>query len=364
VYICLIRHAVRSGKTTPRDADKYHERTAVKKYFPNKIILSPRIDEKMTIEQILADVKSDRKKKVIFDCDAGNEIDDQYALAYALSCKRFDVISISASQFKNTALVPNRHEGMLEGYREVKRVLALIGREDVPVYRGVGGKLSAFDEDALLPEVIPVDCEAVDNIIKTAKESDEIVYIMVTGCATNISSAIAKDPTIKDNICVMWMGCSCPDMGGAAEFNLGQDRFAGRYLMNCGVPLVWLPTVSTDATKGTQTLKTGRRFLENAFTGDDAASRYFRCELPLEHDGGYDEDPEGWWHIFWDVAAPAALETPELCEFEEVEIPRIRGDEMFSFGEEGRPKALMFVKFKDPMEVLDNMAKGICTLVK
>ena len=35
----------------------------------------------MTLEQIIADIKSDRVKKVIFDADAGNEIDDQYAIA-------------------------------------------------------------------------------------------------------------------------------------------------------------------------------------------------------------------------------------------------------------------------------------------
>ncbi|MBS5726136.1 MAG: hypothetical protein KHW59_10245, partial [Clostridiales bacterium] len=34
----------------------------------------------MTIEQILADIKSGRRKKVILDTDAYNEIDDQYAI--------------------------------------------------------------------------------------------------------------------------------------------------------------------------------------------------------------------------------------------------------------------------------------------
>ena len=322
-----------------------------------------RVVKIMTLEQILADIKSDRVKKVIFDADAGNEIDDQYALAYAISCEKFDVLSVSASQFLNTALVPDRKEGMMEGYREIKRVLNLIGREDIPVYMGVGDALESPNPGEKCPDVIPVDCEAVDNIISTAKSSDEIVYIMVTGCATNISSAIAKDPTIKDNICVLWMGCAYPDMGAASEFNLGQDRFAGRYLMNCGVPMVWLPTESIDATWGTQTLKEGRAFLENGFSTDTAAGRYFRSELPLEHDGGYDEDPDGWWHIFWDVAAPAILEKPDLCQLEIVDIPRIRGDEVYNFGEPDRPRAIMFRKFTDPKAILDDMIKGINKII-
>ena len=159
------------------------------------------------------------------------------------------------------------------------------------------------------------------------------------------------------------MGCANPDTGSASEFNLGQDRYAGRYLMNSGVPLVWLPTTSVDPTKGTQTLIDGRAFLERSFTGENEASLYFRSELPREHDSGYDEDAENWWHIYWDVAAPALLETPEACELEIVEIPRIRGDEVYSFGEAERPSAIMFVKFYDPKAVLDNMARGINSII-
>ena len=36
------------------------------------------------IEEILFDLKSDRKKKVILDTDAYNEIDDQFAIAYTV----------------------------------------------------------------------------------------------------------------------------------------------------------------------------------------------------------------------------------------------------------------------------------------
>ena len=38
----------------------------------------------MTMEQILADIRSDRIKKVIHDADMGIEMDDQYALAFCL----------------------------------------------------------------------------------------------------------------------------------------------------------------------------------------------------------------------------------------------------------------------------------------
>lgn len=317
----------------------------------------------MTLQEILNDIKSDRVKKVIFDCDAGNEIDDQYALAYALSCSKLEVLGVTASQFENTALVPTREAGMIEGYNEAKRVLKLIGREDVPVYYGYGAKVDSPDHDERCPDVIPGECEGVDFIIETAKAAEELLYVLVTGCATNISSAIAKDPTIKDKICVVWMGSNVPDSDDAAEFNLCQDLTAGRYLLNCGVNLVWIPTISEDKTKGSQTLITGRAFFEESFADTDEASRFFRCDLPREHDGGYDEEPETWWHIFWDVAAPAVLETPELCKLEIVTVPRIRGDVCFNYGEEGRPEAILLEKFTDPKAVLCNMAKGINKII-
>ena len=35
----------------------------------------------MTLQEILADIKSPRKKKVILDTDTFNEVDDQFAVA-------------------------------------------------------------------------------------------------------------------------------------------------------------------------------------------------------------------------------------------------------------------------------------------
>lgn len=45
----------------------------------------------MNIVDILRDIKSGRKKKVILDTDAYNEADDQYALAYCRMSGRIDL---------------------------------------------------------------------------------------------------------------------------------------------------------------------------------------------------------------------------------------------------------------------------------
>ena len=317
-----------------------------------------------SLEEILEDLKSDRVKKVIFDADAGNEIDDQYSLAHALSCEKFDVISTSASQFLNTALVPDRAAGMMEGYNEIKRVLALLGREDIPVYKGVGNTTTKPDDSGIkYPTVIPIASDASNNIINTVKNSNEIIYIIVTGCATNVACALARDLSIKDKICVIWLGGNHLDIGAAGEFNFSQDPSAARYMMNTGVPMIWLPAMSNDATKGTQVLKTNKAFLDKAFPGEDEISRFFGGELVVEHDFSFKLIPDKWQHTFWDVAAPIVLEHPELCEFEIIETPRIRGDEVYNI-EEGRPKAIILNRITDPQKALDYMAEGINTFAK
>lgn len=51
----------------------------------------------MNIVDILRDIKSGRKKKVILDTDAYNEADDQYALAYCRMSGRIDLAAVNAA---------------------------------------------------------------------------------------------------------------------------------------------------------------------------------------------------------------------------------------------------------------------------
>ena len=55
----------------------------------------------MTLNEILEDLRSDRVKKVIMDCDAYNDIDDQYAIAFALGSDKMDVLGVNAVLFNN-----------------------------------------------------------------------------------------------------------------------------------------------------------------------------------------------------------------------------------------------------------------------
>ena len=58
----------------------------------------------MTREEMLADIKSGRRKKLILDTDTYNEIDDQFALTWCYLSDNIDLMAVNAAPFNN----PNR----------------------------------------------------------------------------------------------------------------------------------------------------------------------------------------------------------------------------------------------------------------
>ena len=287
----------------------------------------------MTIYEILDDIHSDRVKKVIIDSDTYNEMDDQYAIAYGIGCEKLKVDSLCATLFNNPRC-DGFADGMEKSYAEILHLLSVIGR-DVPTYKGCAAPLTVNDETIREADMAP----AVENIIKTARESDEIVYVIALASITNIAAAIMLAPDIKEKICVIWVGCNCLENGAGGEFNFGQDPKAGQYVLSCGVPLVLLPAIG-DVGHGTQVLIGNKCNLDEAFTGDHPIDRFFRDDLPSSCDIEYAEKPNTWWHVFWDIAGPAVLSIPEAFDLEIMDAPRIRGDWTYAIGEPDRPKMI------------------------
>ena len=154
----------------------------------------------MTVYEILDDIKSGRRKKVILDTDTYNEIDDQYALAYCYFADSIDLLSVNAAPFYNDNST-GYEDGMLKSYDEIHRVLRLCDKDyTTPVFKGSATTVELSGTY--------VDSPAARNIIDTVKASDEIVYVLAIGAITNVTSAIMMDPSIKDNMCVMWLGAN------------------------------------------------------------------------------------------------------------------------------------------------------------
>ena len=138
---------------------------------------------------------------MILDTDAYNEIDDQYAIAYMLHSPNLHVEAICAAPFFNPH-AESPADGMEKSYNEILNLLTLAGREDMKkvVYRG--------STDYLPDENTPVLSDAANAIVRSARAHtpENPLYVAAIGAITNVASALLIDPTIAENIVIVWLG--------------------------------------------------------------------------------------------------------------------------------------------------------------
>ncbi len=269
----------------------------------------------MNIREILADIKSDRKKKVILDTDTYNEVDDQYALAYCYLSEKMDLMSVNAAPFHNERS-ESFADGMERSYNEIHRILKLTDPGyATPVFRGSTERIS--DIGAY------VESPACNNLIKTVRESDEIIYVLAIGAITNVASAIMKAPDIKNNMCVIWLGAHELGFDSIFEFNLRQDLAASQNFVNSGVPMLLCPAccVTSHLTADIETVRGLRGYNELCDYLSEITEQTFIDE----------GSPEGWARVIWDIAAPAVVECPECAEIEIIKAPVFTDDYHHAF---------------------------------
>ena len=279
----------------------------------------------MTLEQILADLKSDRVKKCILDSDMYNEVDDQYAFAYCLASDKVDLLSVNAAPFHNEKS-SSFEDGMYKSFDETMHILDLC-ELSLPVYKGATKRISDSADFA------PVDSEGARNIIKTVKESDEIVYVMSIGTCVDVVSAYLLDPSIKDNMCVIWLGGTCLDHPHANEFNLCQDFKASQLLFELDIPLVMVPC----SDHGARELIAFKHDLDAHIKGDRKAQVFFRDEFPLYSINepsyeGYNE----WNRILWDVSVPGIITGPHAYDLQIIPAPILADSHKYEFDDSRR----------------------------
>ena len=82
---------------------------------------------RMTLEEILKDVNSDRVKKVIYDADSGCDLDDQFAIAHSWTSKKINLLSVNSTLFRTEF---EKTDGTMEAsHAENQEVVRLIGAE-------------------------------------------------------------------------------------------------------------------------------------------------------------------------------------------------------------------------------------------
>lgn len=230
--------------------------------------------------------------RMVLDTDTYNEVDDQFALVYALlSPDRVKVEGIYAAPFHNSRS-SGPADGMEKSYEEILRLLELLSWPvDGLVHRGATAYLDA--------SLQANDSAAARDLIERALASpeDDPLYVVAIGAITNIASAILLEPAILERIVVVWLGGHALHWPDTREFNLKQDVLAARLIFDCGVPLVHVPCMGV-----TTHLSTTVPELEAHVAGQGAIGDYL-----VDIVKGYHEDQVGWSKVIWDVATIAYL---------------------------------------------------------
>ena len=175
---------------------------------------------------------------MVLDTDAYNEIDDQFAIAYALRAnEKITVRAFYAAPFYAPGINSKSEspaDGMERSYREIFKVLRLAG-EDRPVFRG---------SDRFLPdEKTPVISDAASHLAELSMgyTAEKPLYVTAIGAITNVASALLLRPEIADRIVVVWLGTNSEAWHDNREFNCLQDVAAARVVLGSGAPVVLLP---------------------------------------------------------------------------------------------------------------------------
>ncbi len=220
--------------------------------------------------------------RLIIDTDTHNEIDDQYAISWALLSRdklrvegvvaepyshghhrepllkaydalkanseiqlppdllsyRRPALNMLANQINPREIVyVGTAEGMELSYQEILKVYNLLGEDPTgKVFRGSPGYLKSLDE--------PIRSPAAEYIIERAlAQEDTPLYVAAIGCLTNIASAILMAPEIITRMVVLWTSSypSFVTLNNTPSLNLVQDPLASRLLFDSGVPHIYLP---------------------------------------------------------------------------------------------------------------------------
>jgi purine nucleosidase len=302
--------------------------------------------------------------RTIIDTDAANEIDDQFALTWALLSPdrlTIEAITIEPYSFRHHlselkaafhALETGRldpravartsriddpvawawrllrqgrrpedvefvtpAEGMERSHDEARRILRLIGKSENLAVPGSTTYLAS--------ERRPVDSPAARRIVERAlAERSRPLYVLAIGCLTNVASALLLDPAVVEHLVVVWTSAYpswCP-FSNAGSLNLVQDTIAARVVLESGVPFVYLPGFYVGAQLRLSAEEVAAHVAGHGAVGDYLA-HLFRNNPICRQRAITDWQPPSW--IIWDMIAVAWVMNPSWVPTRLVATPRL-----------------------------------------
>ena len=295
----------------------------------------------MTTSEFKARLFEATPKAVILDTDTFNEIDDQYALAYAmLSPERVKLLAVTAAPFSNSrAATPA--QGMEQSFAEARRIRDFVDAGSaVPIYRGSTSYLPS--------KSTPVASEAAEAIARLVRESAEPVYIVAIGAITNVASAILLAPEIVQKAAVVWLGGNALHAPHNHEFNLYQDVAAAQVVFDSGIPLLQIPCLGV-CTEFLTTVPELKYYL----SGKNAL-----CDYLVGATEAYMDRPgkKVCSKPIWDVTAVAGITRPDTLDIVEIPRPIVTDNEYYAF-DAARPTYLYVRRIRRDPLFLDLFSK-------
>jgi len=273
----------------------------------------PAVSESQRIEMLRP--PAGRPVRMVLDTDTYNEIDDQFALVYALISPELNMQAVYAAPFKNNRST-SPQDGMEKSYEEILRVLKRLDKSpDGFAFKGSTHYLT----DIKNPERSPAAMDLVERARKSSPEDP--LYVAAVGAITNVGNAILIDPSIIDKIVVVWLGGNGHNWPHQREFNFRQDLNASRTIFDCGVPFVQLPCTPV-VTHFTTTVPEMERYVAGRGAIGDYLLKIFK---------EYRKDHFAWSKVLWDMTAVAWLVNAKWLPSDLVHSPIVTDNYTFSF---------------------------------
>ena len=244
---------------------------------------------------------------VIFDTDAGNDIDDAFAIALLLQSPELDIRAVITSRFESETRA-----------KLVWKLLGAYGRQDIPLAAGGSDGLLTLQERRPTPQFqlltpqdrLPANAagRGVQLLIDTLLNAKEKITLLPVGPLTNIGLALKADPRIKDKIERIVL------MGGAfdvnrLETNIINDPIAAAIVFESGLPIT---AVGVDVTR--QVPLTPANVEKIRKVGHPATQLLIQL-LDRWHTWRVGLDP-----VLHDPLAVAVVFRPEFCTYEDGQV--------------------------------------------
>ena len=258
--------------------------------------------------------------RVVLDTDTYNEVDDQFAVAYAVRSAQAGQLrleGIYAAPFVNT-FYPTAAEGMEMSYQEILKVMERL-------HYPKGKALARRGSDRKLTETdgAPCDSPAARDLINRAMNSDETLYVVAIGAGTNIASALLLEPLIKEKIVLIWLAGNAPHWPHIREYNVCQDLRAAQIIFNSGVPLILMPAYNVVSHMLTTTYE-----IDHFLAGKSEIGSYL-AGIVHEYASRAAENAEpgyAWSKVIWDVVGIAVLLCPDAVQTSLTHTPILTDD--------------------------------------